>query len=87
MNETSWARSRAPTLVMARTAWVLTVNGDTEMRAAISSSVIGLSFFMNAAGTEVSLGGPNGYAVGGAILYLVSAFRLYRSARTENVPA
>ena len=33
---TSCARSRAPTLVMARTACVLTVNGDTDIWAAIS---------------------------------------------------
>lgn len=36
-NETSCARSRAPTFVMARTACVLTVNGDTGIWAAISS--------------------------------------------------
>ena len=36
VNVTSWARSRAPTFVIARTAWVFTVNGDTDICAAIS---------------------------------------------------
>ena len=49
------------------------------------SSVIGLMFVMMASKTEISLGSLNGYPVGGAIFYLFSTFRLYRTAR--NRPA
>jgi uncharacterized membrane protein HdeD (DUF308 family) len=47
------------------------------------SAVIGLSFVLAATKTEIHLGNLNGYPVGGAIFYLFSAFRLYRTARPE----
>lgn len=47
------------------------------------STVIGLSFVLAATKTEIPLGNLNGYPVGGAIFYLVSAFRLYRTAGPE----
>jgi uncharacterized membrane protein HdeD (DUF308 family) len=48
------------------------------------SAVIGLMFVMMASKTDISLGSLNGYPVGGAIFYLISTFRLYRTARTET---
>jgi len=50
------------------------------------SAVIGLSFVLTATKTEIHLGNLNGYPVGGAIFYLFSAFRLYRTARPEADP-
>jgi uncharacterized membrane protein HdeD (DUF308 family) len=48
------------------------------------SAFIGLMFVMMASKTDISLGSLNGYPVGGAIFYLFSTFRLYRTARTET---
>ncbi|GAB3249534.1 hypothetical protein [Kineosporia babensis] len=58
-----------------RGQWAMILSGGL-------SAVIGLTFFMAATETEIKLGGVAGYAVGGAILYLVSAFRLHRAARS-----
>ncbi|GAB6903109.1 hypothetical protein [Kineosporia succinea] len=44
------------------------------------SSVIGLTFLAQAGREDIALTGLAGYAVGGAVLYLVSAFRLSRDA-------
>ena len=47
------------------------------------SALIGTTFVLAATKTEIHLGNLNGYPVGGAIFYLFSAFRLYRTARPE----
>jgi uncharacterized membrane protein HdeD (DUF308 family) len=47
------------------------------------SALIGASFVLAATKTEIPLGNLNGYPVGGALYYLFSAFRLYRTARPE----
>ncbi|MFI5936449.1 DUF308 domain-containing protein [Actinoplanes sp. NPDC051494] len=57
-----------------RGQWAMIISGGL-------SAVIGLTFVTAASEPEISLGGVNGYAVGGAILYLVSAYRLFRAAR------
>jgi uncharacterized membrane protein HdeD (DUF308 family) len=48
------------------------------------STLIGTSFVLAATKTEIPLGNLIGYPVGGAIYYLFSAFRLYRTARPEG---
>ena len=48
------------------------------------SAVIGLSFVAAASKTEISLGNLNGYPVGGAIFYLLSTARLFRTARSKT---
>jgi len=50
------------------------------------SCVIGLMFAATAARTDLSLGGLNGYPVGGAIFYVLSALRLHRAAARSAVP-
>jgi uncharacterized membrane protein HdeD (DUF308 family) len=50
------------------------------------SAVIGLSFVLAATKTQIHLGNLNGYPVGGAVFYLFSAFRLYRTAGPESDP-
>lgn len=55
-----------------RGQWPMIVSGGV-------SALIGISFVAAATQTEISLASLNGYAVGGAVLYLVSAYRLSRS--------
>ncbi|WP_045746454.1 hypothetical protein [Actinoplanes rectilineatus] len=62
-----------------RGQWPMIISGGL-------SSVIGLTFVKQAAASELSLTGLAGYAVGGAILYLLSAARSYR-ARPVSVDA
>jgi hypothetical protein len=57
--------------------WAMIISGGL-------SSIIGITFFTAAAQDEISLGGLNGYAVGGAVLYLVSAYRLFKATRVEG---
>ena len=47
------------------------------------SALIGTTFVLAAAKTEIPLGNLNGYPVGGAIYYLISAYLLHRAARSE----
>jgi hypothetical protein len=55
--------------------WPMIVSGGL-------SCVIGLTFFKQTTAGELSLTGVAGYAVGGALLYLVSAARLHLAARS-----
>jgi uncharacterized membrane protein HdeD (DUF308 family) len=47
------------------------------------SALIGTTFLLAATKTEIPLGNLNGYPVGGAFYYLISAFLLYRTTRSE----
>jgi uncharacterized membrane protein HdeD (DUF308 family) len=58
-----------------RGQWPMIVSGGL-------SCIIGLTFFKQATASELSLTGVAGYAVGGALLYLVSAARLHLAARS-----
>jgi uncharacterized membrane protein HdeD (DUF308 family) len=58
-----------------RGQWPMIISGGL-------SCVLGLTFFKQATASELSLTGVAGYAVGGALLYLVSAARLHRAARS-----
>jgi len=58
-----------------RGQWPMIVSGGL-------SCIIGLTFFKQATASELSLTGVAGYAVGGALLYLVSAVRLHLAARS-----
>ena len=59
-------------------------NGQWPMiLSGAQSALIGTTFVLAATKTEIPLGNLNGYPVGGAIYYLISAFRLYRTARPE----
>jgi uncharacterized membrane protein HdeD (DUF308 family) len=63
-----------------RGQWPMIVSGGL-------SCIIGLTFFKQATASELSLTGVAGYAVGGALLYLLSAARLHRAARSAAARA
>ena len=48
------------------------------------SAVVGASFVVMAAKDDPMLAGVAGYAVGGAVFFLISAVRLGRAARTAT---
>ena len=48
------------------------------------SAVVGASFVVMAAKDNPMLAGVAGYAVGGAVFFLISAVRLGRAARTAT---
>ncbi|WP_431908315.1 hypothetical protein [Micromonospora carbonacea] len=60
-----------------RGQWPMIISGG-------GSCILGLTFFKQATATELSLTGVAGYAIGGALLYLVSAVRLHRAARSTT---